>query len=85
MEIFIALTKYNTCLLREEGIHSLRWQLSQQNYVICDAPPNEWIWHKAFLRLVWEQGYNLDAPGSSKMPRGLIGIPLKRGASGARQ
>ena len=39
---------------------------------------------KLFLRWVQAQSPSQDTPGDSKNSSGLIGIPLKRGVSGAR-
>ena len=44
--------------------------------------PTRRVWHKAFLG---GSGRSLDAPGDSKNASALVGIPLKRGNSGAKQ
>ena len=48
--------------------------------------PTGGVWHKEFFRWVWAQARRRpDTPGIPKNVSGLVDIPLKRRASGARQ
>ena len=49
------------------------------------APPNVQVWHKAFFWWVQTQGWSPHEPSMAKNTYGPVGIPLIRGASGARQ
>ena len=59
-------------------------QGSIKRYLLT-TPPNGQMWHKVFFKVVQAQGQSPDASGIPKNASGPIGIPLKRGASGARQ
>ena len=41
------------------------------------APPNEQVWHKAFLRWVRAPGWSPDSFGIPQNASGSVGIPLK--------
>ena len=47
-------------------------------FILCHTPGQ--VWHKAFFRWVWAQGWSPDAFGISKNAYGPVGIPLIRGA-----
>ena len=59
-------------------------QLINQWY-FSHAPPNERVWQKAFLKWVQEQSRGPDTPNIHKNAKGLVGIPLKWGATGTRR
>ena len=61
-------------------------QALKANQAVFVLGPTNWTsMAPGFLRWVRAQGRSPNAPGIPKNPSGPVGIPLKRGASGARQ
>ena len=52
---------------------------------LTNVLPDGRVWHKAFFRWFRAQGRNPDTPGGSKNATDTVGIPKKRGTSGARR
>ena len=77
IEIFMALTKYNTHQRREESTHCLWWLLSQLYWYLLNTPPTGRVRHKAFLRLDRRRVVGQTPAVAPKMTRASAVFPWK--------
>ena len=82
MEIFITLTKYNTCQRREEGNPLLVVNYLVSIYGICHTPHQAGENNtRSFVRWIQAYARSPDTPGCSKNALVPVVSPLKRGTS----